>query len=196
MRNEDTKQNQQDGLHGFRRGFGNITAGIFSLILFTGIAVCAICNIAVSHTVSWSLYPISSIVFAWLVLIPIIRFGKKGICGSLVVCSICIAPYFLVLNKLIKISKLFLPVSLRMAFIGVVYLWIIFILFTALKNRKLLAAAITLLLAIPADLAITFTLSGMISESIDGWDIMGFSIVTIAAVILFILDSGIHKEPD
>lgn len=54
-----------------------IYAGVFSLLLIVGIAACAICDVAISHAFTWSLYPISSIIFAWLVFIPIIRFGKK-----------------------------------------------------------------------------------------------------------------------
>lgn len=134
MNNEQKTQNRT-------KSIPNICTGAFSLLLLVGIAVCAICDMAISHTFTWSLYPISSIIFAWLVFIPIIRFREKGICGSLIACSIFIAPYLYILNKLIGTSNLFLPISIRMAFIGVVYLWLVFILFKTLKARKLLATA-------------------------------------------------------
>lgn len=60
------------------RSTHNIFTGVFSLLLFIGIAVCAICDTAISRSFTWSLYPISAIVFTWLVFIPMIKFGKKG----------------------------------------------------------------------------------------------------------------------
>lgn len=173
----------------------NICAGAFSLLLLVSIAVCAICDMAISHTLTWALYPISSIIFAWAVFIPIIKFGKKGIFGSLIACSVFIVPFLYVLDKLIKASNLFLPIGISMAFIGILYLWIVFILFKKLQTRKLLAAAIMLLLAIPADALITFTLSAMVSNSvIDIWDILGFSIAVTASIVLFSLDFTIQKK--
>ena len=43
---------------------------LFSVILLTGIMVCIICNIAISGNLTWSLIPVSSIVFAWLIFFP------------------------------------------------------------------------------------------------------------------------------
>lgn len=40
-------------------------------------------------------------------MIPIIRFGKKGIGSSFIACSSFIAPFLLVLNQLIKTNRLF-----------------------------------------------------------------------------------------
>lgn len=172
-----------------------ILAGVFSMLLLIGIAVCGICDLAITHTFTWSLYPISSIVFAWLVFIPAIRFGKKGICGSLISCSVFIAPFLYVLNKLINTSSLFLPVSLSMAAVGVAFLWITFILFKILRARKLLAAALTILLLIPANVLISFVLSKLTSEVlVDMWDIMDFSIAVIAAVLLIIADLLVQKR--
>ena len=187
MNNEQKTQNRT-------KSISNICTGAFSLLLFVGIAACAICDMAISHTLTWSLYPISSIIFAWLVFIPIIRFSEKGICGSLIACSIFIAPYLYILNKLIGTSDLFLPISIRMAFIGVVYLWLVFILFKTLKARKLLATAISLLLAIPVDILIFFTLSKMISETFDVWHIVSFFIMILTASAFFILDFIAKKK--
>lgn len=172
----------------------NIRTGVFSLLLFIGIAVCVICDMAISHSFTWSLYPISAIIFAWVVFIPIIRYGRKGICGALVVCSIFIVPYLYVMNKLIGNSNLFLPLSIRMALIGVVYLWLVFILFKILKARKLLAAAISLLLAIPVYILISFTLSEMNLETLDVWNIVNVVILILAAGAFFALNSIAAKK--
>lgn len=47
---------------------------IFSTTLLIGLIVCAICDIAISGNLTWSLIPISSIIFAWVVSFPIWNF--------------------------------------------------------------------------------------------------------------------------
>jgi len=166
----------------------NIFAIVFSLLLLTGIIVCAICDLAISGNFTWSLFPISSIIFAWPVLFPVMKFGKKGICGAMIAFSILIVPFLYVLNCLIETSGLILPIGIRMAVISVVFLWVVFALFKILKSRKLFASAISLLIAIPVCLLINFNLSQFISEPlIDDWDILTFFIVIIAASVLFII---------
>lgn len=188
MYNEQTVQNRFKSIQ-------TVCAGAFTLLLIVGIAVCAICDMAISHAFTWSLYPISSIIFAWLVLIPMIRFSEKGIWGSLAACSIFIVPFLYTLSRLMKAGHLFLSVSLSTAVVGVVCLWIIFALFKVLRARKLLAAALSVLLLIPADILISLILSNMISEEfLDVWDIVGFSAAVITAALLFIIDSVNQKR--
>lgn len=57
-----------------------LIAVLFSMMLFVGIMVCLICDLAISGHVTWSLIPVSSIVFSWLILFPGILLGKRGGC--------------------------------------------------------------------------------------------------------------------
>ena len=57
---------------------------LFSITLLVGIMVCLICDIAISGSVTWSLIPVSSIVFAWIISFPGIILGKRGIIASLI----------------------------------------------------------------------------------------------------------------
>lgn len=84
-----------------------IIAVLFSVILFIGILVCTICDIAVSGSLSWSLIPIISIIFVWLISFPSIMFGKKGIVKSLISLSIFVVPYIYLLSRLIKVKTVF-----------------------------------------------------------------------------------------
>ena len=68
---------------------------LFSITLLTGIMVCLICNIAISGNLTWSLIPVSSIVFAWVISFPSIILGKRGIIISLISLSVFIIPYLL-----------------------------------------------------------------------------------------------------
>lgn len=99
------------------------------------------------------------------------------------------------LDNLIKDSDLILPIGIRVSVVSIVFLWCVFIIFKILKERKMLAAAISLLIAIPVNILINFVISRIISEPlIDVWDVLSFSIATIAAIIFFVRDSKMCKK--
>lgn len=50
---------------------------IFTAICLIAVILCVICDLAISKTLTWSLISISSITFAWLILLPSIMFKKK-----------------------------------------------------------------------------------------------------------------------
>lgn len=172
----------------------NLGTILFSAVLLIGIIVCAICDMAISGGFTWSLFPISSILFAWFILFPIIRFGTKGIVGSLTALSILIIPFLYMLSLLIAHSSLIMPIGIRMSAIALIFLWIIWGIFKMRSTRKLFASAITLLLVIPFNLFINLTLSKMIDEPIiDIWDIMNSAIFITAAIFFFALDIRARK---
>lgn len=176
------------------RSLQNICAISFSALLLIGIIVCAICDIAISGTFTWSLFPISSCIFVWVAFFPIIKYGAKGICGSLISCSVFIIPFLFVLNNLVK-SDLIMPIGIRMSVISIIFLWCVLALFKIIKERKLIAGALSLLVAIPVCILINFSLSKLISEPIiDVWDIMTFSIIVLAAIVLFAIDYTVRKK--
>ena len=154
----------------------------------TGIMVCAICDIAISGTFTWSLIPISSIVFAWVVSFPVIVLGKRGIAGSLAALSIFIFLYLYILGELVEVREVF-SIGAAMSVFSIIYLWIIYALFKRLWARKMVAWGITLLFAIPFMLAVNTTLSRMIGEPVvDVWDVLSVFILLIAAFAVFVCD--------
>lgn len=169
--------------------FHNILTISFLLSSLLGIITCSICDFAITGTFTWSLYPISAIIFACIVLIPILKFGKKGILGSLIAVSVSIIPFIYVLSEIIGDNILIMPIGIRMSVISIIYLWVIYLIFKIFKTRKFIALAISLILVIPMSLAINYNLSKFITEKfIDIWDILTFGIVIIAAVVLLIID--------
>ena len=79
----------------------NVTISIlFSGTLLTGIMVCLICNVAISGNLTWSLIPVSSIVFAWVIAFPSIILGKKGIMVSFISFSVFIIPYLSIVPQI------------------------------------------------------------------------------------------------
>lgn len=166
---------------------------IFSAILLIGLMVCTICDVAISGNLTWSLIPISSIIFTWVVSFPITILGKKGILGSLMSISIFIIPYLYILSSLIKAKAVF-SIGAIMALISIMYMWFIFWIFNRLKIRKLFATGITFLLSIPYMLLINVILSRMISEPIvDVWDILSIFILLIFSFVFFVWDYAKNK---
>lgn len=81
-----------------------------------------------------------------------------------------------------------------MSMISLVFLWIIYILYDRLKERKLLATGITFLFAIPFTFLVNITLSKMIGEPvIDIWDILSVFILFTIAVAFMIGDYARKK---
>ncbi len=160
---------------------------LFSVTLLIGIMVCLICNIAISGNLTWSLIPISSIAFAWVISFPSIIMGKRGIIISLISLSVFVIPFLFLLSSLIKVKGVF-SVGVVLAVASIVFLWIIVSVFKHIgKDRKLIALGISFLLAIPFMFIINLILSKMIAEPIhDVWDMLSIFILLILAFVFFI----------
>lgn len=182
-------------VEGKAKSIHNIFAMAFSLLLLLGMIVCTICDLTISGNLTWSLFPISSAIFTWIVFFPVIKFGKKGILSTVIALSVLIVPFLYVMNHLIKSNDLIMPVGIRMSIISIVFLWLVFVLFNKLKAQKLIATAISLLLAIPVCIVINITLSGIIGGPIfDVWDVLVFSIIIFTVISLFAIDFNVRKK--
>lgn len=165
----------------------NISALAFSFLSLIGILVCFICAQAINRPIVWPMIAISSILFGWLVLLPVVRLWEKGIWQSLAVLSVLIFPYLILLDRLIPGTFLF-PITVWAAPAGIIYLWSVYGLFTRLK-RKWLAAGIASLLALPVFILINWILVGILGSAfLDSWDALTFLSIGILAVIFFGLD--------
>ena len=167
---------------------------LFSVTLLIGIMVCLICNVAISGNLTWSLIPVSSIVFAWVISFPSIILGKRGVVVSLIALSVFIIPYLFLLGNLIKVKEVF-SVGAVVAATSIVFLWMIAAIFNHIgKTRKLIALGITFLLAIPFVIIVNVILSKMIEEPIfDIWDMLSVFILFIFAFVSFICDYAKKK---
>lgn len=167
---------------------------LFSVTLLIGIMVCLICNIAISGNLTWSLIPISSIVFVWVVSFPSIILGKKGMLISLISLSVFVIPYLFLLSRLIKVEEVF-SVGVIMAVVSILFLWVIAAIWKRVgKTRKLIALGMIFLLAIPFMVIINVILSRMIVEPVlDMWDMVSIFILLILAFISFICDYAKKK---
>lgn len=184
-----------------RKDENNITKNgiisiLFSVVFLIGIMVCLICNIAISGSLTWSLIPVGSIVFAWAISFPSIILGKKGIFVSCMSFSIFIVPYLFLLSSLIKVKEVF-SIGAAIAVTSIIFLWIIIAIFIRIgKDKKFVALGITFLSAIPFVILVNMILSKMIWEpALDIWDLLSIFILLILAFISFICNYARKKEP-
>ena len=170
-----------------------IISTIYTIAMVIGILVCCICDIAISGTLTWSLIVLSSVLVTWIASFPVILLGKKGVLVSMIAISILIVPFVYILSILIKVNEVF-SMGTIMSIISLVFLWIIYVLYYRLKERKLLATGIAFLFAIPFTFLINSTLSKMIGEPvIDVWDILSVFILLIVAIAFIIGDYARKK---
>lgn len=171
-----------------------IISMIFSVTCLVGIMVCLICNLAISGNLTWSLIPVSSIVFAWVISFPSIILGKRGIIVSFISLSAFIVPYLFLLSRIIKVEEVF-SIGAVLAVPSMIFLWLIVVVFTRLlKARKLAALGISFLLTIPFVLIVNAILAKMIAEPIfDVWDMLTILLLLILAFVSFICDYAKKK---
>ena len=163
-----------------------IIAILYSMALLIGMMVCLVCNIAISGALTWSLIPVSSILYAWAVSFPVIIFGKRGILTSLVSLSAFTIPYLFVLSRLTKAPAVF-SIWKVVAFVSILFVWIVAVICMRMGNsRKLTALGIIFLSAVPLVFIINAILATMISEPLfDVWDMLAVFVLLILAFSCF-----------
>lgn len=172
-----------------------IYEALLALLLIIGVIVCTISDKIISNTFTWSFIPISSIIFAWVALLPIIKFGKKGLGGSIVILNICIFSYLYVLSRMIKDSDIISSIGIKMAIISIVYILCIFLIFKILKKRKFAAISASLFAGIPICIIINYNLSKMFSQPmIDIWDLLAIFTLLILSVLFFAYDLILKRD--
>lgn len=169
-----------------------LIAVLFSMMLFVGIMVCLICDLAISGHVTWSLIPVSSIVFSWLILFHGILLGKRGGVMCCVSLSVFLLPYLFLLASLVKVKEVF-SIGARIGAASIVFLWIIVIVFGRAR-RKPAALGATFLTAIPFVLVVNMILSKMIAEPFfDVWDLLAVFVLLVLAAGAFLCDYVMKK---
>lgn len=171
-----------------------VVSALFSITLLVGIMVCGICDFAISGSLSWSLIPITSIVFVWVISFPSIMLGKKGIIKSLIALSVFVIPYIYLLSRKLNVKELF-QLGTIISLISLLFLWIVFAVFCRIgKTRKLVALGTTALLIVPFVIIVNVLLSKMLETPIfDVWDFLSIFVLLILSIVFFACDYAEKK---
>lgn len=165
----------------------NVFAVTITSLSLLGIMVCFICNFAISGKLTWAWFPISSIIYIWLLVMPMVIWKKRGVFISLICTSLFTIPYLYVLERIIGIDRLIMPIATPVSIVSLLYLWIVYVLLVKSKCPRYLSASIALILGIPISFGINFILSKQIGEPImDIWDILVYSLLILLSVIVYV----------
>lgn len=163
-------------------------AGIFSCILFFGIVICIICNLATAGALTWAWFPIASVLFVWAIVMPIFLLNHHRMLVSLAVLSILLAPFLFSLEKIIGIAGLIMPMGIQVSAIALLYLWGIYLLVAKTRLQRYVSAAASVLLGIPVQFGINLVVSKFIGEPIaDVWDWLSYAVMAAVALIIFLI---------
>lgn len=141
-----------------------ICFSVFTASCLIAIATCAICGLAILNSFAWSLIAISSIVFGWAILSPIMLYPRKGFYISSIVLSLLIIPFLYILSILLDVKEVF-SIGWVMAIIGIIFLWGVIGICCKLRRRPYLAAGFSVLLSAPICLVTNLTLAKMLPQT-------------------------------
>lgn len=169
-------------------------AGIITSLSILGILVCSICNLAINGKITWAWFSISSIIYFWLVVIPIVLWTKKGIFISLISISLLTIPFLLVLETIIGIKGLIMPLGIPIFIMSIIYLWVVYLLIIKVKWSKCITSGLACLAGIPLSFGINYIISKQLNESIiDIWDIFIYFLLIVIATFLLVFGFSYNK---
>ena len=146
--------------------------------------VCLIVDIAVSGRLGWSVIPVLSIAYSWLVLIPGFLRGKSGIGSSLILLSIMTFPYLFSLGYILQTPGIF-RIGAPAAVPSLLFIWVVYGIFISQRDRCR-AFGICCLSAVPFEFILIFILSRVINTPFfDVWDLLSVTFLMFTALVLF-----------
>lgn len=139
--------------------FAGLTGGCLVAAL-----VCMICDLVMSGTYTWSLPVYPSLGLGWLVCTPLLLARRHPAHWSLAALTAAVLPYLCVMGWLLR-APLMIRISLWVAPMALVYLWLVYALCLRLGGRNWLIAGWSLLLAAPLGAGINFVLDRYLTAS-------------------------------
>ena len=127
---------------------------ILTLLCLTAVMVCAICDYAITKTLTWSLIVLLSLMAGWLISAPFFLAERKAIKKSLAVISIITIPFLAGLSAVLELP-LILSMGSSIAGLSIAAAWGIYGIFVKYQKRIFLAFALSLLIVIPLACGIT-----------------------------------------
>lgn len=165
----------------------------FLALGLAGIITTSIVDFAINDEFTWSVLPISSIIFTWLCMIPLFLFKKRGIDIALLFTSIFVFPLLYIIDRFTG-GGWFSTIAIPMIIAGIVILWLIRIVFaTKLSIWSKLAASS--LIGATANIVIAFILGRILNDGgFDVWNLMSVAILVVIAIILFAIGRAQEKQ--
>lgn len=162
---------------------------LLSAAALTAALVCLICDYFTSEGLSWSWIVTASLAAAWLLALPCLTARKQLLQKTLVMASILSFPLLALLAFLLETPVVF-TLGACVSLIVIAGAWAIYGIFRRCRDRLWRAAGFSLLVLIPAPIAITHTVARFLTpvRADLASDLFHSGITLILSAICFCLD--------
>ena len=158
-----------------------------SIAFVVSIFVCITCDFTINHTLTWSLYPIGSCVFAWLTFLPLmIKLKKRNIIVSICLLSLLTIPFLFWIEYASDIKNWVIPLGIPIVIASIAYILVASIVLLVFKFKNWYKAAILVLLIAPLNYFIDYRAAVFSDDSTDFLWLKILPIVLFAIVLFFI----------
>lgn len=144
--------------------------------------ICFICDFCIAGQLTWSYLVAFSLLFGWLLLLPLFKARGHIIRNLLLALSLTAIPYLAVLSRLLGLPVLY-KMGAVISVISLLGLWCIYLSFSKIAHRKLYAAGILLLVIIPVMWGINYTVSFFLRQPLDASTKFVDSLTTLALLV-------------
>lgn len=101
---------------------------LFTLFCLIAAIVCLICNLAINKSITWSIYPLAALPFAWVIATPALVFKKYKVLSSIAAFSVFCLPLLYVLDRITPVKGWFAALGIPVAITGIIAVWITYFL--------------------------------------------------------------------
>ncbi len=163
-----------------------IIGAAISVLSFLGILTCLICDFAITGKLTWAWFPVSSLVYFWIIVMPLVEWSKIGIRRSLISLSLLTVPFLFVLERIIGREGLIMPIGIPVSIVSILYLWAVYLMIIKTKWPNYITAAAALAAGLPLSVGINYIISKQLHEPvIDIWDILLYSVLLVLSAAIF-----------
>ena len=139
---------------------------IISVLCFIAIGVCLIVDFAINKRIVWAGYPIISVMFAWVVMLPLLLAKRNKVLFSLIAATITTIPFLFLLDNLTPVKDWAYGLGMPIAIVSIVITWIVFLIFSYLQINLWFKFAIAVFLyGVIGSPAISFFVDSFLANS-------------------------------
>lgn len=160
----------------------NIAFSLLSSAIILTAVICMICDFCIAGRLNWSLIVLASLLFSWLLLLPLLKARGRIIVKFLALLSVAVFPYLFILSRLVEVPMLF-RMGACISLISLIGIWCIYASFVKISSRKIRAAGIVLLIIIPMMWGINSSVAYFLRQPLDSSTKFVDSLMTILLII-------------
>lgn len=160
----------------------NIAFSLLSSAIILTAVICMICDFCIAGRLNWSLIVLASLLFSWLLLLPLLKARGRIIVKFLALLSVAVFPYLFILSRLVEAPMLF-RMGACISLISLIGIWCIYASFVKISSRKIRAAGIVLLIIIPMMWGINSSVAYFLRRPLDSSTKFVDSLMTVLLII-------------